>query len=79
MELYEEMQLVRGFYGSEFSKNRVCAFCKKHHLYMTPQQMSQRKCLRRQCGAFEKCESHPIWHQREVMKQKKKAKKQVNH
>lgn len=75
MELYEEMQLVRGLYGSEFNKHRACAFCSHHRCYLTVKQVKQHECLRKQCWYLRRNEEHDWWRQREVMKQKKKEKK----
>lgn len=77
MELYEEMQLVRGLYGSEFNKHRACAFCKYHHCHLTVKQVKQHECLKKQCHHFIKNDKHDWWRQREVIKQRKKSKKSI--
>lgn len=82
MELYglnfekkENLQLVKGLYGSEFDKNRSCAFCKYHHCHLTVKQVKQHECLKKQCYYLNKNEEHSWWKQREVIKQRKKAKR----
>lgn len=71
------MEIVRGLYGSEFAKDRACAYCKHHFCYLTVKQVRQHDCLKKQCHYFQKNPSHDWWRQREVMKQKRKAKKSV--
>lgn len=61
------------FYGSTTSNS--CAYCHKHHLGMTPQQMKKRKCLEKQCGALQRCE-HPYWEERAKKKEIRAARKE---
>ena len=42
---------------------------------MTVKQMKQKECLQKQCWHLVKNEEHQYWRQREVMKQKRKARK----
>lgn len=57
--------------------DNVAAYCHnpKHPYGMTVKQMNRKNCLGKRCEYFEKNESHQYWHQREVLKQKKKKKK----
>lgn len=71
----EGIQLVRGLYGSEFDKNRACGYCRHHHKYLTVKALRQHECLAKQCWHLDKNENHQWWHQRELMKQRRKAKK----
>ena len=71
----EEIKLVKGLYGSEFEKNRACAFCRHHHCYLTVKQVRRHECLQKQCWYLYKNENHDWWRQREVMKQKRKERK----
>ena len=71
----EEIQLVKGLYGSEFDKNRACAFCKHHLYYLTVKQVRQHNCLGKQCNYLRKNENHDWWRQREVTKQRRKERK----
>lgn len=71
-----EKELVKGLYGSEFDKNRACGFCKHHHCYLTVKQVKQHECLQKQCYYLRKNTSHDWWRQREVMKQKRKMRKE---
>ena len=73
----ENLELVKGLYGSEFDKNRACAYCRHHHCYLTVKQVRQHECLKKQCWYLHKNEHHDWWRQRSVMKQKRKAKKEV--
>lgn len=34
-----DVKLVKGLYGSEFDKNRACAFCRLHLYYLTVKQV----------------------------------------
>ena len=72
----DEVTLVRGLYGSEFEKSRACAFCVHHHCYLTVKQVRQHNCLGKQCWYLKKNEQHAWWRQREIMKQKRKQKKE---
>lgn len=75
----EDVKLVKGLYGSVFDKNRACAYCVHHHCYLTVKQVRQHECLQKQCWHLKKNEQHDWWRQREVMKQKRKNKKQSTH
>lgn len=55
--------------------DNVVARCKYHHCGMTVRQMKCKNCLGKNCWHFEKNEKHPYWKQREVMKQKRKNRK----
>ena len=58
--------------------DNICAYCHnpKHPYAMTVPQMNYKHCLGKQCEHFEREERHPIWRQREAMKQKRKNRKQ---
>ena len=73
------MQLVRGLYGSEFEKNKSCAFCTHHHCYLTVKQLRRHDCLAKQCNYLKKNESHNWWHQREVTKKRKERKERLDY
>lgn len=70
-----EKELVKGLYGSEFEKNRACGYCRHHRKFLTVKQVRQHECLQKQCWHLHKNEQHDWWRQREVMKQKRKEKK----
>lgn len=71
------MKTINGLYYSELNSSRACAFCTHHSCSMTVKQMRCKNCLGKQCRHFIKNESHPFWRQRELVKQKKKSKKQM--
>ena len=71
-----EMQIVKGLYGREFDRSRSCGYCHLHHKYLTVKQLRQHDCLGKQCFHLEKHEEHDWWRQREVMKQKRKDRKE---
>lgn len=56
--------------------DNVVAYCKHHHCGMTVKQMRCKECLQKQCHYLRKNEEHQYWRQREVMKQKRKARKE---
>ena len=74
----EEIQLVKGLYGSEFEKSRACGYCRHHHKYLTVKQVRQHECLAKQCWYLQKNESHDWWRQREVVKQRRRERKMAN-
>ena len=78
MELYDyNVKLVKGLYGSEFDQKRACGFCTHHHCYLTVKQLRQHECLKKQCNYLRKNDEHNWWHQRDVIKQKRKEKKSL--
>ena len=74
----EDLNLVKGLYGSEFDKNRACGFCRYHRYYLTVKQVRQHECLKKQCHYLQKNETHDWWRQREVVKQRRKMKRVCN-
>ena len=54
-----------------------CAYCKKHNCALTWKQIKTRECLKKQCWYLKKYD-HEVWKQRDLMKQRKKANKQIN-
>ena len=57
--------------------NNVVAYCKLHRCSMTVRQMKCKNCLGKNCWHLAKNEQHDYWRQREVMKQRRKARKQA--
>lgn len=59
------------------NSNNIAGYCHnpQHPYAMTWGQIKCKNCLGKQCEDFEKELKHQIWHQREVLKQKKKKKK----
>lgn len=72
----EDVQLVKGLYGSEFEKNRACAYCHHHRKFLTVKQVRQHECLQKQCYHLQKNASHDWWRQREVIKHRRKERKE---
>ena len=56
--------------------DNVCAFCKKHGLWMTPRQMARRNCICRNCDALSPLPDHPVWIARAVRKERRKLRKE---
>ena len=57
--------------------NNVAAYCRYHDAAMTVKQMKCKNCLDKQCKHLVKNENHSYWKQREVVKQKRKLRKQM--
>ena len=57
--------------------DNVAGYCRnpEHPYAMTPKQITCKNCLGKRCKHLKKREEHPWWHQREVMKQKRKKRK----
>lgn len=56
--------------------DNVAGYCKLHHCSMTVKQMRGKECLAKQCWHLVKNEEHQYWRQRELKKQKRKARKE---
>lgn len=54
------------------SSTNLCGWCHYHKRGVTPRQMRLKKCLAKQCNAFQKFTEHPLWKQREDIKRIKK-------
>ena len=63
-----------GLYGSQISRTKAIGYCKKHKAALTARTLKQHECLRKQCNALKKYEEHSYWHEREVLKARKKEK-----
>ena len=50
----------------------VTTFC-----HITVKQMKKKECLKKQCWHLEKNPNHQFWHQRDMAKSKKKARKEM--
>ena len=57
--------------------NNICAYCKHHAVGLTVKQMRHKGCLQKQCWYLQKNEQHDWWRQREVIKQKRKNRKEA--
>ena len=62
--------IVKILFGSETYYRKCPAFCKHHLLYLTAKQISQKKCLAKQCKYLCKIE-HDYWKMREGTKRLK--------
>lgn len=56
--------------------DNVAAYCVYHKRHMTVKQMRRKQCLQKQCECLKKNEEHQYWHQRELIKQKRIARKE---
>lgn len=57
--------------------NNIAGYCMHHHCAMTVKQIKAKNCLGKNCWYLRKNEQHDWWRQREVMKQKRKDRKQL--
>ena len=56
--------------------DNVAGYCTHHCCSMTVKQIKTKNCLGKNCWYFRKNENHSWWKQREVMKQKRKNRKE---
>ena len=56
--------------------DNVAGYCTHHHCSMTVKQIKTKNCLGKNCWYLRKNENHSWWKQREVMKQKRKNRKE---
>jgi len=68
----EPYDIVKVLYGSETYYKNCPAYCTFHHKHLTAKQISQKKCLAKQCKCLDKIE-HKYWQMRERKKQLKKG------
>lgn len=59
-----------------YSDNTV-GYCRHHRCSMTVKQMRCKNCLQKQCRHLVKNENHQYWRQRDIVKQKRKNRKQL--
>ena len=71
------MSLVKGLYGSTIQKEKACGYCYYHKCYLTTRMVKSHQCLQKQCNCLKKIKTHEWWKQRDLMKQRKKAKKDI--
>ena len=57
--------------------NNVAAYCQLHRCGITVKQMRCKNCLQKECRHLVKNEEHQYWRQREVIKQKRKNRKEA--
>jgi len=56
--------------------DNVAAYCRYHRASMTVKQMKCKNCLQKECRHLVRNEEHQYWRQRELTKQKRRARKQ---
>lgn len=70
-----EIILLQGLYGSEICQSKAVGYCKYHQAALTTRTLKKHECLNKQCNALIKYENHDYWRQREVIKARRKARK----
>lgn len=53
----------------------TCAYCHLHKARLSPKQMRNRQCLKKQCKHLVPWKQHPMWKQRERERELKKQHK----
>ena len=56
--------------------DNIVGHCDFHRCDMTTKQMKCKNCLGKNCRHFQKNDAHPYWIEREVMKNRRKKRKQ---
>ncbi len=54
----------------------LCGWCHYHKCGLTVRQMKLKKCLGKQCNAFQKFPEHGYWKYREHIKENKRLRKE---
>ena len=70
-------EILPGLYGSQITRNRAVGYCNFHKVALTVKTMKCHKCLKKQCDALTKYQTHDFWRQHEQKKEMRKARKQV--
>jgi hypothetical protein len=68
--------MLPSLYNTEISEKRAVGYCKRHHCYITSTQVKHKACLSKQCYHLERRE-HEFWRQRELMKMKRRNRKEI--
>ena len=55
--------------------DNCCGYCRRHAVCLTVKQLKGRECLKKNCWYLVKYQDHQWWHQREMLKAKKKQRK----
>lgn len=67
---------LRGLYGCSLNEKRMVGYCRHHKCYLTSRTLKKHECLKKQCKALVKNESHGYWANRERIKQLKKERRE---
>lgn len=57
--------------------DNYCAYCQLHGASLTVKQVKAKGCLQKQCWHLAKEERHPYWMQRDIIKQKRKERREI--
>lgn len=71
------IELMPGLYGSSISKSRAVGYCPYHKVALTVKTMKRHECLKKQCDALQKYETHDFWRQHEQKKALRKKRRAV--
>lgn len=56
--------------------SNVAGYCRHHNKHMTVKQIKCMNCLQKQCWHLERNEEHRWWGQRELTKERRKARRE---
>lgn len=56
--------------------SNVAGYCRHHNKHMTVKQIKCLNCLQKQCWHLERNEEHRWWEQRELTKERRKARRE---
>lgn len=73
----DKIEMLPGLYGSQINKNRAVGYCHFHKVALTVKTMKCHECLKKQCDALTKYETHDFWRQHAQKKELRRAKRQV--
>ena len=71
----DKTQMLHGLYGSQIDRNKAVGYCYHHKAALTVKTLKGHECLKKQCNSLKKYEEHNYWHQREIMKLRRKENK----
>ncbi len=69
--------MLYGLSGTYINRKNAVGYCWCHKVALTEKNLKQHECLKKQCNALQKYETHGFWKERERKKQLKKARKQA--
>ncbi len=69
--------LLYSLNGNYINKKNAVGYCWCHRVALTAKNLKEHECLKKQCNALTRYETHPYWAERERIKQLRKARKKA--
>ena len=66
-----------GMNDNYINRNKAVGYCRFHKVALTAKNLKEHECLRKQCNALKKYETHPYWADRARIKQLRKERKRA--